>query len=385
VEIIVSKRHLQDAATLTSLRSAGVSADEKVILNDQAFRRMIALERKRSERSRKPFVLMLFDVGKSPRSENDSKLLGGILNQLSRSIRETDTAGWYQDSLAAGIMFTEISREDQNACLDTLIARVTEELRSGLTCEEFDRISLSVHVFPEDWEPSDGQRPNNPKLYPDLAEREQSQSLARIIKRAIDITGSVAAIVVLAPIFLVIAIAIKASSRGPVFYRQPRIGQHGILFSLLKFRSMYDGNNSSVHREYMGQLIAGVAEKHPSHGERKVYKLTRDSRITAVGAFLRRTSLDELPQFFNVLKGEMSLVGPRPPLDYEVERYELWHRRRLTDAKPGITGLWQVSGRNRIAFDDMVRLDLRYAQSWSLWVDLKILLRTPKAVIEGAH
>jgi lipopolysaccharide/colanic/teichoic acid biosynthesis glycosyltransferase len=379
----VSERHLPNAAS--SLGTVAGLAAERGILNDQAFRRMIALERKRSERSRKPFVLMLFDVGKCSCPENDSKLLGRILTRLSRSIRETDTAGWYQDSLAAGIMFTEISAEDQNACLDGLIARVTEEVRNGLTREELDRISLSVHVFPENWEEGDDQRPSNPKLYPDLAEREQSQSLARTIKRAIDIIGSVAAIVILAPVFLVIAIAIKATSRGPVFYRQRRIGQRGIRFSLLKFRSMYDGNNSSVHREYMRQLIAGVAEKHASRGERKVYKLTRDPRITAVGAILRRTSLDELPQLFNVLKGEMSLVGPRPPLDYEVERYELWHRRRLIDTKPGITGLWQVSGRNRVAFDDMVRLDLRYAQSWSPWVDLKILLRTPKAVIEGAH
>ena len=118
-----------------------------------------------------------------------------------------------------------------------------------------------------------------------------------------------------------------------------------------------------------------------------VYKLTNDPRVTRVGRFLRRTSLDELPQFINVLKGEMSLVGPRPPIPYEVDAYQTWHRGRILEAKPGITGLWQVNGRSRLAFDDMVRLDLRYARSWCLWLDIKILLQTPKAVVlgEGAY
>ena len=156
----------------------------------------------------------------------------------------------------------------------------------------------------------------------------------------------------------------------------------------LKFRSMYVNNDTQVHKQYVQRLIAGKADKHPSNGNGEgVYKLTKDSRITRIGAFLRRTSLDELPQFLNVLKGEMSLVGPRPPIPYEVEAYEIWHRRRLLEAKPGITGLWQVSGRSRVKFDDMVRLDLQYARNWSPWMDIKILLRTPGAVVlgEGAH
>jgi lipopolysaccharide/colanic/teichoic acid biosynthesis glycosyltransferase len=114
-----------------------------------------------------------------------------------------------------------------------------------------------------------------------------------------------------------------------------------------------------------------------------VYKLTADPRITPIGRFLRKTSLDELPQFFNVLKGEMSLVGPRPPVSYEFESYGLWHRQRLSSVKPGITGLWQVDGRSRVTFDEMVRLDIRYARSWSLWLDLKILVQTPRAVVSG--
>ncbi|HWO36283.1 MAG TPA: sugar transferase, partial [Candidatus Acidoferrum sp.] len=144
----------------------------------------------------------------------------------------------------------------------------------------------------------------------------------------------------------------------------------------------------AAHKEYVQKLIAGKADKQPSNGNGGgVYKLTKDPRITRVGCFLRKTSLDELPQFINVLKGDMSLVGPRPPVPYEVEAYDIWHRRRLLEAKPGITGLWQVSGRSRVKFDDMVRLDLHYARTWSPWTDMKILWRTPGAVVlgDGAH
>jgi lipopolysaccharide/colanic/teichoic acid biosynthesis glycosyltransferase len=146
---------------------------------------------------------------------------------------------------------------------------------------------------------------------------------------------------------------------------------------------MYVANDSSAHQEYVKQLISGTLDQTKTDGTPTVFKLTNDKRITPVGAFLRKTSLDELPQFFNVLLGDMSLVGPRPPVPYEVEHYDLWHRRRLLAVKPGITGLWQVTGRSRTTFDEMVRLDLQYAKSWSLALDVKILLRTPQAVLVG--
>jgi lipopolysaccharide/colanic/teichoic acid biosynthesis glycosyltransferase len=167
-------------------------------------------------------------------------------------------------------------------------------------------------------------------------------------------------------------------------FQQKRIGQLGTPFTFLKFRSMYTNNDSSEHKEYVRQLIAGQAEKKAANGSGEgVFKLTNDPRITPVGRILRRSSLDELPQLINVLRGEMSLVGPRPPVPYEVEAYATWHRRRLLEAKPGITGLWQVEGRSRVEFDDMVRLDLRYARDCSPLLDLKILLQTPKAVMSG--
>ncbi len=149
---------------------------------------------------------------------------------------------------------------------------------------------------------------------------------------------------------------------------------------------MYTNNDPQVHQEYVQRFIAGQAENNSSeNGEDRpvVFKITNDPRVTPVGRFLRKTSLDELPQFWNVLRGEMSLVGPRPPVQYEFDVYDVWHRRRVLEVKPGITGLWQVSGRSRTCFDDMVRLDLRYTQSWSLWLDLRILAATPRAVFTG--
>jgi lipopolysaccharide/colanic/teichoic acid biosynthesis glycosyltransferase len=200
-----------------------------------------------------------------------------------------------------------------------------------------------------------------------------------------DIAGSGVMLALCGPLLVVIALAIKATSKGPVLFRQQRVGQYGQHFTFLKFRSMRVDNNNSVHQEFVTKLIAGGAKKDLSSGNGgAVYKLTNDKRITRIGKFLRRTSLDELPQFLNVLKGEMSLVGPRPPIPYEVAAYQTWHRRRVLEVKPGITGLWQVTGRSRVSFDEMVRLDLRYATSWSPWLDFKILMRTPIAVIKGA-
>jgi lipopolysaccharide/colanic/teichoic acid biosynthesis glycosyltransferase len=181
-----------------------------------------------------------------------------------------------------------------------------------------------------------------------------------------------------------ISAAIKATSEGPVLFRQRRVGQYGQHFTFLKFRSMHANNDHSVHKEFITQFITSRAqgERSPTNGD-KIYKLPNDKRVTRVGRFLRKTSLDELPQFFNVLIGDMSLVGPRPPIPYELAAYQTWHRRRVLEVKPGITGLWQVTGRSRVKFDEMVRLDLRYATSWSPWLDLKILLRTPLAVVKG--
>jgi exopolysaccharide biosynthesis polyprenyl glycosylphosphotransferase len=205
--------------------------------------------------------------------------------------------------------------------------------------------------------------------------REPLSNGARLLKRTFDIVVATLAIVVLSPLWLLLSLLIKLDSRGPVFYTQERVGMDGRLFLLYKFRTMIADADPELHREYQRAFIAGRAEANLGNAAKPTYKLFADPRITRVGKFLRRTSLDEVPQLFNVLMGDMSVVGPRPPIPYEVEAYELWHRKRL-DMKPGLTGLWQVSGRNRLPFEEMVRLDLFYIENWSLLLDLKIILRT---------
>jgi exopolysaccharide biosynthesis polyprenyl glycosylphosphotransferase len=380
----VNVRRVGGLASLDSLSADTMPVEERSILNEGAFLRMISLERKRTERSRKPFLLMLLDMGTRLHSDKNGKALDKILLALSLSTRETDVTGWYKNNSVVGVMFTELGADDPNATLSTMMTRVSETLRSSLSAQQFNQISISFHLFPEEWNHDIPQRPSNPALYPDLARRDNARKLFCTVKRIMDIAGSGLALLLTSPVLLAIALAIKLTSKGPVLFRQKRVGQHGSQFVFLKFRSMYVNNDSSVHKQYVTQMIAGSAQRQPTNGNGKgVYKLTSDSRITRVGAFLRRTSLDELPQFINVLRGEMSLVGPRPAIAYEVEAYDIWHRRRVLEAKPGITGLWQVNGRCRIKFDEMVRLDLRYAKTWSPWMDLKILLRTPAAVVFG--
>jgi exopolysaccharide biosynthesis polyprenyl glycosylphosphotransferase len=210
--------------------------------------------------------------------------------------------------------------------------------------------------------------------------REPLSSGSRLLKRTFDIVISALAIVLLFPLWLLIAFLIKLDSKGSVLYTQERVGMDGRLFLVFKFRTMQAGADSNTHRDYQRAFIAGRAEANLGEGGRPTYKLLADPRITSVGKFLRRTSLDEVPQLLNVLMGDMSIVGPRPPIPYEVEAYELWHRKRL-DMKPGLTGLWQVSGRNRLPFEEMVRLDLFYIENWSLLLDLKIILRTALVMI----
>ena len=205
--------------------------------------------------------------------------------------------------------------------------------------------------------------------------REPLSGSARVIKRAFDLIGSALAIFLLFPLWLFVAILIKLDSKGPVFYTQERVGMDGRLFLLYKFRTMKAGADPAIHKEYQKAFIEGRAEANLGDESKPTYKLFAEPRVTRVGKLLRRTSLDEVPQLLNVLMSDMSIVGPRPPIAYEVESYALWHRKRL-DMKPGLTGLWQVSGRNRLPFEEMVRLDLYYIENWSLLLDVKIVLRT---------
>jgi lipopolysaccharide/colanic/teichoic acid biosynthesis glycosyltransferase len=354
------------------------------VLNEGTFKRMIAVERKRTERSGEPFLLMLLEAGNLQSLEKNEKALINILSVLPLFIRDTDIIGWYKDRTTVGVMFTGLARKDKSSILSVILSKVSTTLRDQLKPDQFNQVSLSFHFFPDDWDHDHRGRPSNPALYPDLLSPDGGTGSLLRIKQMMDIVGSVLMLILCTPLFLMIALAIKASSKGPVFFRQQRVGQYGRYFTFLKFRSMHTDNDPSVHKEFAAKLIAGEIKHNPSNGNGKItYKLTNDKRITRVGKFLRRSSLDELPQLVNVLKGDMSLVGPRPSMPYELAAYQTWHRRRVLEVKPGITGLWQVTGRSSVNFDEMVRLDLRYATSWTLWLDFKILVCTPLAVIEG--
>ena len=212
--------------------------------------------------------------------------------------------------------------------------------------------------------------------------REPLSDFARGTKRISDIAIAALMLALFSPFWFLIALLIKFDSKGPIFYTQERVGMDGRIFVVYKFRTMSVDADSEIHREYQRKFIAGHAEANVGDATEPAYKLRDDPRITRVGRWLRRFSLDEVPQLFNVLLGDMSIVGPRPPIPYEVEAYELRHRKRL-DMKPGLTGLWQVSGRNRLPFEEMVKLDLFYIENWSLLFDLKIILRTVLVMLRG--
>ena len=344
-------------------------------------------KRKRTERSKKPFLLMLMVVGELSEGLEGKSVAKNIESVILFSTRETDIKGWYQQNSVLGVICTEISESDVKSAKDQIQAKILKGLSSFLSPENVNRIRISFHVFPGDCGKAHGFEEPDLTFYPELARNNSSKAFARSVKRVMDILGSLGIIIVASPVFLGIALAIKLTSKGPILFRQERVGQYGKRFTFLKFRSMFTKCDEKVHKDYVQKFIKNQACYKTSgdngDGRDAVYKVVDDPRITSIGRFIRKTSLDELPQCFNVLKGDMSLVGPRPPIAYELECYDVWHRRRILEMKPGITGLWQVKGRSSTNFDEMVRLDLQYTREWSLWLDIKILLLTPYVALAG--
>jgi len=372
--------HLRVSEPNYSRQSDG--AEPEGLLAENVFHSMLTLERRRAERSRKPFVLMLIDAN----LENGTAevILRQAVDIVVASKRETDLVGWYKQGAILGIIFTEVTLEGDLPITETLRTKMETAFIKHLGRDRSAKIAISVHIFPESWDKNSSGWVADSKLYPDLKRKGTRKRLPLVIKRAIDIAGSGALLLVLSPFLAATVALIKLPSKGPVIFKQKRLGQFGERFQCLKFRTMYTNNDPKIHQEYVQQFIAGKDGLDNSGGSDKpVYKLVKDPRVTFIGGLLRKTSMDELPQFWNVLCGDMSLVGPRPPVPYEFEVYDIWHRRRVLEVRPGVTGLWQVSGRNRTRFDEMVRLDLRYSQTWSIWLDLKILLATPWAVFNG--
>ena len=364
---------------LEGLRARDNDNTSAHVASEQQFSEALRLERRRTERSKRPFLLMLADFEAVPIHAVAN--LGEVACALAAAARETDTIGWRRQNEVLGGIFTEVGVNDRGDVLISVKQRVSTVICGKLGEKLAKQVSLSFHFFPEDH--SDKSR-SAPDLHAALYGGSSPKKLTLGLKRVIDVAGSSFLLVALFPLLLFIGAFIKLTSKGPTLYRQLRIGQHGKEFTFLKFRSMYENCDATLHQDYVSRFIAGDAPmKESADGRSSAYKVMDDPRITPFGRFLRKTSLDELPQLINVLKGEMSLVGPRPPLPYEFDCYDVWHLRRIVEVKPGITGLWQVCGRSRTSFDEMVRLDLRYATHWSLRLDLMILVRTPGVVLSG--
>ena len=352
------------------------------LIFDEEIMEIVTRERKRANRSGLAMAILLVGVRDS-RHENTSALFGVVANALSAIKSDIDIAGWFERESIIGLIVPEIDPSNLTSACERLESEFRKELEDRSEGDLTDRLSIRLCVYPEPPQLGDDEvEAVDPFLYPELQGQQKGSAIFHVLKRGMDILGSLTLLLLLSPLLLAIAGLVKLSSRGPVLYHQMRIGQMLKPFMMCKFRSMYANSGHGIHHDYVSWFITS-SDKGQAQDKNKVFKLANDPRITPIGHFLRKTSLDELPQLWNVLVGEMSLVGPRPPLWYEVQKYKPWHRHRVLDAKPGITGLWQVTGRSRTTFDEMVRLDLRYAKKKSLWADIKILLATPAAVIKG--
>jgi len=367
-----------DTASTTFMGSGSAPASRQ-FPSETSFRKALDWERQRSERSGRSLLLALLDLNAPHWKGVSGEPREAALPSIAQVIRSTDTVGWYRNGTMPGVMFTELRDSDESNAKNTIDARLRKMLGAVFPPPFAQDVRITYHVFPKgDTEPG----MSDSIFYPE-GESEARRG-DRIAKRCLDLAGGLLALVLLSPLLVLISMAVKLTSRGPILCKQERIGKGGRTFTLLKFRTMFHNNDPTVHQEYVKRMIAGqdVVQDHTSAA--KIYKIVNDPRVTPVGRFLRRSSLDEAPQFLNVLLGDMSLVGPRPPLPYELSCYRDWHRRRVLEVNPGITGLWQILGRSRTTFDEMVRLDLQYARHWSLWLDLKILLKTPGAVFSGS-
>jgi exopolysaccharide biosynthesis polyprenyl glycosylphosphotransferase len=330
----------------------------------------LRVEKRRAERCRDPLSVVLFRYP----GTGSNRLAGArkLAVSLLSTKRETDLVGYVADNMialvlphtcahGASIVAGNASREFGDLRLAVETATYPDQI--------FDSLISSEAVGAE----------SQPLL---IDGTTRNRPIARLVKRIVDIVGAAGLLVIASPLMIATAIAIAVTSPGPVIFRQARLGQRGSPFVFYKFRSMQADADDQIHRDYVGKLIEGrLDEVNQGDSEDPHYKIKSDPRCTRVGRFIRKTSIDELPQLYNVLKGHMSLVGPRPPVPYEVQKYQPWHLARVLDVKPGITGLWQVEGRSKVSFDDMVRLDLRYQRDWSLLLDIKILLKTVGVVL----
>jgi lipopolysaccharide/colanic/teichoic acid biosynthesis glycosyltransferase len=363
--------------------AVALTDDQTGLYFEEYFNDLLSLEKKRCERSQESILLMLFDLSAFRHASEICRVAKLVTDRLSDLTRQTDIKGWYANMSVLGVIYTDVKGKGRSLAGSPqhIVNKCCASLGSCLGFEQYSQIEMTWQVFPEEFPLLGGGEGRGRKNRPDVTGQKPKGNLALMTKRLLDIAGSLFAIGWFSPVFIGVSILIKMHSEGPVLFKQERIGLGGKKFLLYKFRSMYVNNDSAIHQEYIKKFMAAGKDGANEDG---VFKIKNDPRITPIGRILRKTSLDELPQFFNVLMGDMSLVGPRPPIRYECEDYRVWHRRRVLDMKPGITGLWQVMGRSATTFDEMVRMDLRYIREWSVWLDIKIILKTPLVMLTGA-
>jgi exopolysaccharide biosynthesis polyprenyl glycosylphosphotransferase len=348
-----------------------------LVIGEDLFRGVLVRERKRADRSNQPLAVILValraDAGTASVSTWEA-----VVDALLAAKRETDVLGWFEQYGVLGLMLPEVAGSSP-AFPDELNDRFRRELFRRLDAQTAMSVVIRLLMHPAS---GTAEAEEVDRIVSAVGLGPKRQKHYDTVKRALDVVLSLMLLLVLSPLFFLIAAFVKFTSPGPVLFRQKRIGQMMKPFTMLKFRTMHVNADHAIHHKFVSSFIKsrGRSEETAKTG---LFKIVNDPRVTMMGRILRRTSLDELPQLWNVFRGEMSLVGPRPPLPYEVEQYMSWHRRRVLEAKPGLTGLWQVTGRSRTTFDEMVRLDLRYVRTCSIWTDIKILLATPRAVISG--
>ncbi len=369
------------------------------ICSQEQFRNILFQEITRSDRNGPAFSLVVFYLGE--RSLKTREQLSTVLG--NRGMRIIDEAGWYT-SKDIGVI---LHNTDQKGAM-----WFVQDIESKVVSKMEKSVDFDIFVYPTDREKifyaRNHERESHGKKSPVSNERRKNtrstlfsynkdetsaynmkrfQEL-RIIcncgfplgKRISDIIISLVCLMLVSPLFLCIAIFIKIVSPGPVFFLQERVGCWGKTFTMIKFRTMNPHQeNTSIHKEYVSGLINSTKSNNVGEA-RPMIKLDDNRNIILFGNILRKFCIDELPQLINVLRGDMSLIGPRPPIPYEVEEYDGWHNGRLNTV-PGITGLWQVSGKNRLTFDQMTRLDINYSRNRSFWMDIKIMIKTPFAIL----
>jgi lipopolysaccharide/colanic/teichoic acid biosynthesis glycosyltransferase len=380
------------------------------IYSIEQLRTALLREQARAERNGHQIALALLPANGH---NGDARRTSRLLEVLKDRLRLTDEAGWFSPS-QIGVLMPYTSCEGAWHMIEDLCALLNGDLVKA---------DCSVYIYPYDWiddeggpcehdvgetcavEPAgapaaqsffssacNGSSRSSPSAGvsndPDAAFEQVAcvypivavpQSDPSAWQRAMDIALSLLALTLLAPVLLGAALLIKLVSPGPVFFKQERIGRGGRPFMLWKFRTMAPNADTSIHENHVTRLIKGTSENEEA-ASKPMTKLDNDPRVIPLGSILRGACIDELPQLINVLRGEMSLVGPRPPIPYEVRDYQPWQRRRL-DAVPGLTGLWQVSGKNKLTFDQMVRLDIQYSRKRSVWMNTMIMLRTPRVIL----